>query len=181
MNTRPCALITRTSAPVFGLEQAGALAGRALRKIERPEQPVVALDEHQRLALIEHMIARRHHVGAGIEQLDQDRLGDAETAGRVLAVHHHEIERVALAELGQMLDDGDASGSADHISKKQHAHECSRSASCRRIFPGGQYKVAARAASVLALWRRKRLAAGSLEGRGKATMAVGALIPVSLQ
>ena len=129
MNTRPCALITRTSAPDLRLEQAGALAGRALRKIERPEQPVVALDEHQRLALIEHVIARRHHVGAGIEQLGQDRLGDAETAGRVLAVHHDEIERVALAQLGQMLDHGDASGSADHVSKKQHAHECSRSAS----------------------------------------------------
>ena len=118
------------------LEQASALAGRALRKIERPEQPVVALDEHQRLALVEHVIARRHHVGAGVEQLGEDRLGDAETAGGVLAVHHDEIERIALAQLRQMLDHGDASGSADHVSKKQHAHDCSRSSRDRRIFQG---------------------------------------------
>ena len=51
------------------------------------------LDEDQRLALIPHMVAGGHHVGAGVEQLGQDLLGDAEPAGGVLAIDHHEIAR----------------------------------------------------------------------------------------
>ena len=57
----------------------------------------MALDEHERLALVEHMIARRHHVGAGVEQLEENLFGDAEAACRVLAVHHHEVEAIAFA------------------------------------------------------------------------------------
>jgi hypothetical protein len=44
-----------------------------LRVVDRPEQAVVALDEDERFALIEHVISGRHHVGAGVEQLNQDR------------------------------------------------------------------------------------------------------------
>jgi hypothetical protein len=44
-------------------------------------------------------------VGAGVEQLDQNGFGDAESPGSVLAVHHHEIETIALAQSGQRLDD----------------------------------------------------------------------------
>jgi hypothetical protein len=55
------------------------------------------------------MISGRHHVGAGVEQLEQDRFGDAEAARRVLGVHHHEIECVALAQTRQLLDDGKTS------------------------------------------------------------------------
>ncbi len=104
MNTRPCALITSTSAPFCSLVEAGALARRAGREIDGPEQAVVTLDEYQRLALVADVIAGGHHVGAGVEQLGQDRLGDAEAAGGVLAVHHHEIGAVALAQSGQRLD-----------------------------------------------------------------------------
>ena len=101
------------------LEQAGALAGRALRKIDRPEQPVVTLDEHQRLALIEHVVAGGHHVGAGVEQLGQDLLGDAETAGGVLAIDHDEIERVALAQASaEPRSTAVAAGPADHVAEK---------------------------------------------------------------
>ena len=73
------------------LEQAGAAPGRAFRKIDGPEQTVMPLDEDQRLALIPDMIAGGHDVGAGIEKLGQDLLGDAEAAGRVLAIDHDEI------------------------------------------------------------------------------------------
>ena len=62
----------------------------------------MALDEDERLALVEHVVARGHHVGAGVEQLDQDLLRDAEAACGVLAVHHHEIEAIALAQIRQM-------------------------------------------------------------------------------
>jgi hypothetical protein len=70
------------------------------------------------LALIEHVVARRHHIGARIEQLDQDRFGDAEAAGCLLAVHHHEIERIAFAQGRQLLDQGKTPGPADHVSQK---------------------------------------------------------------
>jgi hypothetical protein len=36
-------------------------------------------------------IAGRHHIGTGVEQLNQDLLGNAEPAGSVLAVHNYEI------------------------------------------------------------------------------------------
>ena len=77
---------------VLGVDHGGAAAGRALGIIERADQARRALDEHQRLALIEGVIAERDGVGAGIDQLVVDRLGDAEAAGRVLAVDDDEIE-----------------------------------------------------------------------------------------
>ncbi len=111
----------------LGLEQTGAFARRAGRKIDGPQQAVLALDEHQSLALVEHVVASGHHVGAGVEQLGQDRLGDAEAAGGVLAVDHHEVEGVALAQARQLLDDRLAPGPADHIAEKQNTHDCRRS------------------------------------------------------
>ena len=77
---------------VLGVDQRGAAAGRAGRKIDRAQQLRRALDEHQRLALIPGMIAAGDDVGAGVDELVIDRLGDAEAAGRVLAVDGDEIE-----------------------------------------------------------------------------------------
>ena len=68
------------------------------------------------------MIARRHYVGAGIEQLDENLLGDAEAAGGVLAVHHDEVEAIAFAQQRQSLDDRVAARASDHISEKQNPH-----------------------------------------------------------
>ena len=77
--------------------------GRACRgDIRRPHQPRLAGDKHQRLALVEAVIAERHRVGAGLEQLVADRLGDAEAAGGVLAVDHDAVEAPALAQAGQV-------------------------------------------------------------------------------
>ena len=90
--------------------------------VDRPQQPRLALDEHQRLLLVEGVVAERHHVGAGIEQLLEDGLGDAEAAGRVLAVDDDEIELVALAQAGQRIDDRLAAGAADDIAEKQQTH-----------------------------------------------------------
>ena len=68
------------------LDQSRAAARRARRIVDRAQQPVVALDEDERLLLVEGVVAERHRVGAGLQQLLEDRLGDAEAAGRVLAV-----------------------------------------------------------------------------------------------
>ena len=72
-------------AAVLGFDQVGAAARRARRVVGRADQPRLALDIDQRLALIERMVAERHRVGARIDQLLADRFGDAETARRVLA------------------------------------------------------------------------------------------------
>ena len=77
---------------VLGVDQRGAAAGRALRIIERSNEARRALDEDQRLALIPRVIAERDGIGAGVDELVVDRLGDAEAAGRVLAIDDDEIE-----------------------------------------------------------------------------------------
>ena len=77
---------------VLGLDQRRAAARRAGRIVERADQPRRALDEDQRLALVPGVVAERDGVGAGVDHLVVDRLGDAEAAGGVLAVDHDEIE-----------------------------------------------------------------------------------------
>ena len=65
----------------------------------------MALDEHQRLALIPDVIAGRHHIGAGIEQLGQDLFGNAETPGGVLTIDDDEVGEVLLSEEGRRESD----------------------------------------------------------------------------
>ena len=50
------------------------------------------------------MIAERDGVGAGLDQLVVDRLGDAEAAGGVLAVDHDEVELPFGDQLGQAVE-----------------------------------------------------------------------------
>ena len=49
---------------VARLDQVGAAARRAGRVIHRPEQPRLALDEDERLALVPGMVAERDGIGA---------------------------------------------------------------------------------------------------------------------
>ena len=82
----------------MGLDQVGAAPGRAGRIVRRPQQPGLALDEDERLALVPGMVAERDRVGAGGEDLVADRLRDAEAAGGVLAVDDDAVEAPALAQ-----------------------------------------------------------------------------------
>ena len=95
---RPITLTTRSRAPVRVLDHRRAASRRAGGIIGRADQARLALDEHQRLALIEGVIAERHRVDADGEELLEDRLGEAEAAGRVLAVDDDEIEPPAGAQ-----------------------------------------------------------------------------------
>ncbi len=97
------------------LEQPRALARRTLREVDGAQQTVMPFDKHERLALVPHVIARGDDVGACVEQLGHDRFGDAEAARRILAVHHHEVGAVALAQFGQSLEHGHTPRAADHI------------------------------------------------------------------
>ena len=89
---------------VLGLDHGRAAARRAGRIIDRPDQLRRALDENQRLLLVPGMIAERDGIGAGLDQLAIDRFGNAETAGRVLAIDHDQIELPFLDQAGQALN-----------------------------------------------------------------------------
>ena len=88
----------------------------------RAGQPLVTLDEDQRLLLVEGVVAERHRVGAGLEQLLEDRLGDAEAARSVLAVDGDEVEAVAPAQSGQRIDDRLAARAADDVAEEEKSH-----------------------------------------------------------
>ena len=107
---------------VAGVDQRGATARRAGRKVDRPQQPRLALDEDQRLLLIPRVVADGHDVGAGIEEFLVDRLGDAEAAGSVLAIDRDEIEPPVAHEAGQALDQGLSSAAADDVADEENAH-----------------------------------------------------------
>ena len=129
MKTRPMRVDDQRALAVLGVDQRRAAAGRAARKIRRPDQSRRALDEHQRLALVPGVVAERDRVGAGVEQFLVDRLGDAEAAGRVLAVDDDEIERPVADHARQMFGDGIAPGPADDVAHKQNTqpHELRKS------------------------------------------------------
>ena len=88
---------------VLGIDQRRAAPRRVPRKIQRPDQPRRAFDEHQRLLLIPGVVAERHRVGAGVEEIVVDRLGNAEAPGGVLAVDDDEVEAPVADQDGQMF------------------------------------------------------------------------------
>ena len=47
------------------------------------------------------MIAGRHHIGAGVEDVLQDLLGDAEAAGGILAIDDAEVDAKLLTQAGE--------------------------------------------------------------------------------
>ena len=66
------------------------------------------------------MIAERDRVGAGVEKFVVDRLGDAETAGGVLAVDDDEIELPVADQARQAFRDRGAAGAADDIADEKN-------------------------------------------------------------
>ena len=88
---------------VLGVDQGCTPARRMARKVQRPDQARRALDEHQRFLLVPGVVAERDRVGAGIEEILIDRLGDAETAGGILAIDDDEIERPVPDHAGKMF------------------------------------------------------------------------------
>ena len=123
MKTRPIILTTEHFGAVRGVDQIGAAAGRPRREIGRADQPRLALDKDERLALVEGVIAERDRVGAGLEEFLADRLGDAEAAGGVFAVDDDEIEPPA-GRAGAAIEPAStaAAGPSDDIADKEQTH-----------------------------------------------------------
>src|SRR5215208_6137184 len=103
MKTRPMALITSARLPF--LVSTSAAPRRALRKIGGADQLRRAFDEHQRLALVPGVVTEGYGIGAGVEEFLIDRLGDAETAGGILAIDDDEIERPVPDHTRQIFRD----------------------------------------------------------------------------
>ena len=78
--------MTSTRAPFFASIIAAPRPGLLFGKFSGRISARDALDEHQRFPLPPGMVAERDDVGAGIDELVIDRLGNAEAAGGVLAV-----------------------------------------------------------------------------------------------
>jgi hypothetical protein len=85
------------------------------RKVDRTNEPRRALDEHQRLALVPGVIAERDGVGAGVDEVVVDRLGDAKAAGGVLAVDHDEIEAPFGDQLRHVIEQDGAPATPDNV------------------------------------------------------------------
>ena len=94
------------------LEQVGAPARRAGRKVDRPQQALVLRDIGDDLALVPDVVAGGDAVDARLVQLGADLGGDAEARGGVLAVDHHEIEAELLAQPRHFFDHRVAAGHA---------------------------------------------------------------------
>src|SRR6185312_3772294 len=120
------------AAAVLGVDQRRAAARRMARKIQRANEFWRALDEDQRLFLIPGVVAERHRVGASVEEFLVDRLGNAEAAGRILAVDDDEIEPPVLDERRQVFVDRGASGFADDIADEENTQSFS---SGNRTYP----------------------------------------------
>ncbi len=104
---------------IAGIEQAGALAGRALRVIGGTQELVVALAEGHRLLLVPDMVAGGDDIRAGIDRFQIDVFGNPEAASGVLAIDDDEIQFQVGDQPRQFFPDGRASGLAHHISEKK--------------------------------------------------------------
>ena len=133
MKTRPMALMTSARLPFLVSTSAAPRPGVA-RKIQRTDQARRALDEDQRLLLIPGMVAERDRIGAGIDEIVVDRLGDAKTAGGVLAIDDDEIERPVADQARQMFRNRGAAGLADHVADEENA-QIRGSGNRMRAFP----------------------------------------------
>ena len=68
------------------------------------------------------MVAAGDGVGAGVDELLVDRLGDAEAAGGVLAVDGDEIELPVAHEPRQPLEHDGAPAAADDVADEENSH-----------------------------------------------------------
>src|SRR5262249_36418862 len=77
-----------------------------------------------RLLLVPGMVAAGDDVGAGVDELAVDCLGDAEAAGRVLPVDGDEVELPIANEAWQPVQHDRAPAAAYNVSDEEDEHAC---------------------------------------------------------
>src|SRR5271166_6591061 len=110
------------SRPLGVLDDRRASARRTGGVIGRPNQARLPLDEDERFALVEGVVAERHRVDAVGQKLLEDRFGETEAAGGVLSIDDDEIEAPALAQERNLLDDRRAPRTSDDIADEEETH-----------------------------------------------------------
>jgi hypothetical protein len=68
------------------------------------------------------VVAAADHIGAGVDEFLVDGLGDAEAAGRVLAVDGDEIEPPFGNESRQPLEQDGAAAAAHDVADEKNSH-----------------------------------------------------------
>ena len=124
-----------------------ARAGGERREVLRPQQARLALDERHDLLALPDVVAHRHHVHAGGEDLAGVGDGQAGAAGGVLDVGDAEIHLALLAERGEFPGEDVAAGAADHVADEQRAQRHFLLLSGRRRGAGAAASRARRSAS----------------------------------
>ena len=93
MNRRPSTCRTSDALAARGADLGDAAARRARRQIERADDPRLAVDVADQLALVPDMVAHGEDVGTGVEELGGDRGRQPVAAGGVLGVDDDRIQR----------------------------------------------------------------------------------------
>src|ERR1700691_1866033 len=122
-------------AAVLERKHARALARRAGRKIQRPQQAWIAADIGNDLLAVPDVIAGGDDVGAGGVELGADLRRDAEAMRRVLAVDGDEIERQLAPQARQFAHHRIASRLAHHVAQQQKPHRPFLRVCCRGTIP----------------------------------------------
>ena len=119
MKVRPSTVKTATGGAVAGLDQRELRAGRIGGKVGRPEHVVGAVEDLEDLVLAIDVVAHRHDVDAGLDQLFVAFDGQARAAGGVLGVADDQAQPPARDEPGQDLADDLAARGADDVADEE--------------------------------------------------------------
>ena len=105
-----------------GLEQGRAAPGRAGRIVGRAHEPRLALDEDERLALVEGVVAERDGVGAGRRRSSQIASVMPKPPAAFSPLTTTQSSRQRSRRAGQPLGHCRAAGASDDVAEEEKAH-----------------------------------------------------------
>ena len=105
------------------LHHAGPAARLGAQVVGGPDDAGLGIEVGPHLAVAVGVVAQRDRVDAEREQLVGLLRRDADAAGRVLAVDHHEVGGQLLAQAGQQRAQRPPPGSPHHVADEQDARD----------------------------------------------------------
>jgi hypothetical protein len=94
----------------------------ARRKVRRPQQARIAREIFVDVALVPDVIAGRHNVDPAAEKLVGNSRRDAETRRGILAVRDHNVNRLGLPDVGEMVRHNSPPGVAEDVADEKELH-----------------------------------------------------------
>ncbi len=113
--------MTTPEAHPVALDHAGAVPGLAAQEVGRPHDPRLGVQVGVDLPAVVGVVAEGDRVDASREQLVGDLGGDPQPPGDVLAVDHHELGRVALAQERKAVEQRAPADAPDEVADEQDA------------------------------------------------------------